>query len=93
MQRGSLDDLRALILVGREMSFTKAAAKLGVSQPALSHTIRQLEARVEDAAVDGLGERGARVARCPAQQGRNLRQELRRAFTLIGSQLIIGKLQ
>lgn len=46
MQRGSLDDLRALILVGREMSFTKAAAKLGVSQPALSHTIRQLETRV-----------------------------------------------
>lgn len=30
----------------REMSFTKAAAKLGVSQPALSHTICQLETRV-----------------------------------------------
>ncbi len=46
MQRGSLDDLRALIAVGRERSFTKAAAKLGVSQSALSQTIRQLEARL-----------------------------------------------
>jgi DNA-binding transcriptional LysR family regulator len=32
--------------VGRERSFTKAAAKLGVSQSALSHTIRGLEARL-----------------------------------------------
>jgi DNA-binding transcriptional LysR family regulator len=44
MPRGSLDDLRALVAVGRERSFTKAAAKLGVSQSALSQTIRQLEA-------------------------------------------------
>src|SRR5262250_1577095 len=46
MQRGSLDDLRALVAVGRERSFTKAAAKLGVSQSALSQTVRQLEARL-----------------------------------------------
>src|ERR687891_287728 len=46
MQRGSLDDLRALVAVGRERSFTKAAAKLGVSQSALSHTIRGLEERL-----------------------------------------------
>lgn len=46
MQRGSLDDLRALVAVGRERSFTKAAGKLGVSQSALSQTIRQLEARL-----------------------------------------------
>src|SRR5215831_16458209 len=46
MQRGSLDDLRALVAVGRERSFTKAAAKLGVSQSALSQTIRQLETRL-----------------------------------------------
>ena len=46
MQRGNLDDLRALFAVGRERSFTKAAARLGVSQSALSQTIRQLEARL-----------------------------------------------
>jgi DNA-binding transcriptional LysR family regulator len=46
MQRGNLDDLRALVAVGRERSFTKAAAKLGVSQSALSQTIRQLESRL-----------------------------------------------
>ena len=45
MQR-SLDDLRALIAVAQERSFTKAAAKLGVSQSALSQTIRELEARL-----------------------------------------------
>ena len=46
MQHGSLDDLRALIAVGQERSFTKAAAKLGVSQSALSQTVRELEERL-----------------------------------------------
>jgi len=46
MHRGNLDDLLAFVAVGRERSFTKAAAKLGVSQSALSHTIRELEARL-----------------------------------------------
>jgi DNA-binding transcriptional LysR family regulator len=46
MHRGHLDDLLAFIGVARERSFTKAAAKLGVSQSALSHTIRELEARL-----------------------------------------------
>src|SRR4249920_2386868 len=46
MQRGNLDDLLAFLVVGGERSFTKAAAQLGVSQSALSHTIRELEARL-----------------------------------------------
>src|SRR6266536_1029384 len=46
MQRGNLDDLLAFVAVARERSFTNAAAKLGVSQSALSHTIRELEERV-----------------------------------------------
>jgi DNA-binding transcriptional LysR family regulator len=46
MQRGQLDGLLAFIAVGQERSFTKAAAKLGISQSALSHTIKELEARV-----------------------------------------------
>lgn len=43
MQRGHLDDLAAFAAVGRERSFTKAAAKLRISQSALSQTIRALE--------------------------------------------------
>ena len=46
MQRGSLDQLVAFIAVARERSFTAAAAKLNVSQSALSHTIRELEERL-----------------------------------------------
>jgi DNA-binding transcriptional LysR family regulator len=46
MQRSNLDDLLAFLAVARERSFTKAAAKLGVSQSALSHTIRELEERL-----------------------------------------------
>ena len=46
MQRANLNDLLAFLAVGRERSFTRAAAKLGVSQSALSHTIRELEARL-----------------------------------------------
>src|SRR6266567_2485837 len=46
MQRGRLDDLLAFVAVGRDRSFTKAAAKMGVSQSALSHTVRALEERL-----------------------------------------------
>ena len=46
MQRGRLDDLQAFVAVARERSFTKAAGKLGVSQSALSHTMRELEERL-----------------------------------------------
>jgi DNA-binding transcriptional LysR family regulator len=37
MQRGNLNDLLSFLAVGRERSLTRAAAKLGVSQSALSH--------------------------------------------------------
>jgi DNA-binding transcriptional LysR family regulator len=46
MQRGRLDNLQAFVAVARERSFTSAAAKLGISQLALSHTVRQLEERL-----------------------------------------------
>ena len=46
MPRRTLDDLLAFVAVARERSFTRAAAKLGVSQSALSHTIRGLEERL-----------------------------------------------
>ncbi|MFZ6647269.1 LysR family transcriptional regulator [Undibacterium sp. TJN25] len=46
MARENFNDLIAFISVAREGSFTRAAAQLGVSQSALSHTIRGLETRL-----------------------------------------------
>jgi DNA-binding transcriptional LysR family regulator len=46
MAREDVRDLVAFLAVARERSFTKAAAQLGVSQSALSHTIRTLEERL-----------------------------------------------
>ena len=46
MLRENVNDLIAFLAVAREQSFTRAAAKLGVSQSALSHTIRGLEERL-----------------------------------------------
>jgi len=46
MPRENLNDLLAFLAVARDRSFTKAAAKLGVSRSALSHTLRGLEARL-----------------------------------------------
>src|ERR1700759_639257 len=43
MQRPDINDLLAFLAVARASSFTRAAAQLGVSQSALSHTIRRLE--------------------------------------------------
>jgi len=46
MPRESTADLTAFLAVARERSFTRAAAKLGVSQSALSHAMRDFEARL-----------------------------------------------
>jgi DNA-binding transcriptional LysR family regulator len=46
MLRENTNDLLAFMAVARERSFTRAAAKLGVSQSSLSHTIRALEERL-----------------------------------------------
>jgi len=46
MSQENFNDLSAFILVAQERSFTRAAAKLGVSQSALSQTIRTLEERL-----------------------------------------------
>src|SRR6266446_5007063 len=46
MPRENLNDLLAFLAVARERSFTRAAAKLGLSQSALSHAVRGLEERL-----------------------------------------------
>jgi len=46
MARANINDLIVFLAVARERNFTRAAAQLGVSQSALSHTIRGLEERL-----------------------------------------------
>jgi DNA-binding transcriptional LysR family regulator len=46
MRREELVDLNAFLTIAEEQSFTRAAAKLGTSQSALSYTIRRLETRL-----------------------------------------------
>src|SRR6266702_541585 len=46
MPRENINDFLAFLAVAKERSFTRAAAKVGVSQSALSHTIRELEERL-----------------------------------------------
>jgi DNA-binding transcriptional LysR family regulator len=46
MDRPNIEDILIFLAVARERSFTRAANKLGVSQSALSHNVRNLEARL-----------------------------------------------
>jgi DNA-binding transcriptional LysR family regulator len=71
MAKADLSDLAAFLAVAREQSFTKAAAQLGVSQSALSQTLRGLEERLglrlltrttRSVATTEAGERLLRVA-------------------------------
>ncbi len=82
MQRGHLDDLVAFLAVAQEQSFTRAAAKLGVSQSALSHTMRELEARL---GVRLLTRTTRRVA--PTEAGERLVQTLGPRFEEIEAEL------
>jgi DNA-binding transcriptional LysR family regulator len=82
MQRGNLDDLVAFLAVGRERSFTKAAARLGMSQSSLSHTIRELEGRL---GVRLLTRTTRSVA--PTQAGERLLQSIGPRFEEIDAEL------
>jgi DNA-binding transcriptional LysR family regulator len=46
MARDNINDILVFLAVARERSFTRAAAKMGMTQSALSHIIRSLESRM-----------------------------------------------
>src|SRR5437764_15090000 len=71
MERENAGDLLAFLAVARERSFTRAAARLGISQPALSQTVRNLEERL---GVRLLSRTTRSVA--PTQAGERLLQAL-----------------
>jgi DNA-binding transcriptional LysR family regulator len=82
MQREQLADLAAFVAVAQERSFTRAAAKLAITQSSLSHTIRRLESR--------LGLRLlARTTRsvAPTDAGERLLRALSPAFEGIDAEL------
>jgi DNA-binding transcriptional LysR family regulator len=82
MTRAGLDDLQVFLAVARERSFTRTAAQLGVSQSALSQTIRSLEARL---GVRLLTRTTRRVA--PTEAGERLLQTLGPRFEEIDAEL------
>ena len=82
MRREELGDLTAFLAVAEERSFTRAAAKLGTSQSALSHTVRRLEERL---GLRLLTRTTRSVA--PTEAGERLIETLRPAFDEIGTKL------
>jgi DNA-binding transcriptional LysR family regulator len=81
----NLNDLRAFILVAQVGSFTKAAGQLGVSQSALSYTIKTLEDRI---GVKLLNRTTRSVS--PTQAGERLLEDIEPLITGIDKKL--GKL-
>lgn len=89
MQRDELNDLNAFIAIADERSFTRAAAKMGISQSALSHKIRRLEARL---GVRLLSRTTRSVS--PTDVGERLLAGIAPAFAQIEDQLdLLGELR
>jgi DNA-binding transcriptional LysR family regulator len=82
VRREDLGDLNAFVVVAEEQSFTRAAAKLGTSQSAVSQTVRRLEERL---GVRLLTRTTRSVA--PTHAGERLVQGLRPALDDIDGQL------
>lgn len=82
MAREDLSDLSVFVVVAEERSFTRAAARLGTSQSAVSQTIRRLEARL---GVRLLNRTTRSVL--PTQAGERLLTGLRPALSEIEDQL------
>lgn len=89
MQRDDLVDLSTFVTVAEERSFTRAAARLGTSQSAVSHAMRRLEARL---GVRLLTRTTRSVA--PTEAGEQLLETLRPAFGSIDAKLAsLGELR
>lgn len=82
MSRAELSELNALLAVAEASNFTRAAAQLGTSQSALSHTVRRLE---EKLGVRLLTRTTRSVA--PTEAGQRLIESLRPALKEIDARL------
>lgn len=83
MRREDLGGLAAFAAVAEERSFTRAAARMGTSQSALSQTVKRLEARL---GVRLLTRTTRNVA--PTEAGEQLLASVRFAFDEIDTQLV-----
>ncbi|SFD16854.1 LysR family transcriptional regulator [Tropicimonas isoalkanivorans] len=83
LRRDELGDLMAFLAVAEERSFTRAAARLGTSQSALSHVVRRLEERLD---IRLLTRTTRNVA--PTEAGLRLAETLGPAFEDIESRLM-----
>lgn len=82
MRRGDYSDYAAFIAVAEEGSFTRAAAKCGLSQSALSYSVRMLEQRLDIRLI-------SRTTRSLSltDAGETLLQSLRPAFEHIDNEI------
>lgn len=89
MNRDELGDLAAFLAVAEAQSFTKAAARTGTSQSALSHTVKRLEARL---GIRLLSRTTRRVL--PTEAGERLAASLRPCLDEIETQVAaLGELR
>lgn len=90
MLKENFNELQLFLAVARERSFTRAAAKLGVSQSALSHAMKALEARLNIRLLTRTTrsvaptEAGERIIACLEPRLTELEQELEQLVQLNG---------
>src|SRR5690606_24913067 len=82
MKPNKVSDLQAFIAVARDQSFTKAAARLGLTPSALSHTMKALEERL---GVRLLARTTRNVA--PTEAGERLMRSVAPLFDQIASEV------
>jgi len=88
MNRNDVSDLSVFAVIAEERSFTKAAQRLGVSQSALSHAMRGLEARL---GVELLARTTRSVS--PTAAGQGLLKDIVPALEQIGQSLSAARKQ